>query len=253
MRRLFAAAVCITLFAFTCNHLASQSVPGGAVFPTTGSPPPPDPHLVGHWLINEGGAATVALDSSGNGNNGAWQGSKVCGGSNYQGGYVFVYAGCLYDSTSTFINVGNASILNPTTGITLSVWVHGYNSNFNGFFISRDDATLGRSYAMGKTATAWNLQINGATIISLTQAINPLAWFHLCASGDSSSGYTLFLDGASIGTAAWTAPATATGPTYIGGRSYSGSPSFPEAQAEDARIYDNAQSCAAIYAAGPGV
>ena len=251
--------------AFTCllALLIGQTYPvpgpGRSAFGT----PPPSPTLVGKWLVNEGLAATVALDSSGNGNNATWAGTKVCTAlpSYYQGGYVLTYAGCTYDTPFAYINAGNASVLNPTTSLSLSAWVMFFSTPTNAAeheyqFITRDDAALGRSYNLGYvillgSTMSWEFAINGTNLIVYTNTPVGNAWHHICAT-TYTGGSKLYLDGTSVGTGAWAVPGTTTGPTEIGARSYSGFEDRFPGQIEDVRVYSGVADCAAIYAAGPG-
>lgn len=138
--------------------------------------------------------------------------------------------------STTYVDCGNGASLNPTGGLTLSAWIRTTKITFdtNGTFaVARDDNTLGRSYAMGViggASTNFTLQINGAPTIvagnwtTLGPGGGSLdnTWVHLLATGDPAGGYRLFCNGAKIGTGAWVAPATTTGKTTLGQRTYSG-------------------------------
>lgn len=128
----------------------------------------------------------------------------------------------------SYVNFGNSSLLNPTGPCTFAASLYATaNSDSNGVFvIGRDDATLGRSYAMGSLFDYFALQVNGTNVIVHGGAGSPPAislntWYRLVCVGDGTY-WTMYIDGAQVTQVAWLAPAATTGPTYIGGRSYSG-------------------------------
>lgn len=81
------------------------------------------PSPVGKWLVNEGGAATTALDSSGNGNNATWVGTQSCSGSYYTTGYVLPNAGCL-DGSTNYMTIPNGTALQFTGSGTMTAWIN---------------------------------------------------------------------------------------------------------------------------------
>jgi len=71
--------------------------------------------LVGWWKFDEG-TGTIAYDSSGNANNGGWQGATA-----YAAGKVGLYAGSF--NGASYVDAGNQTSLN-TPNITVVAWIY---------------------------------------------------------------------------------------------------------------------------------
>ncbi len=82
--------------------------------------------LAGYWPLNEG-SGSVAIDASGNGNNGAWSGTAIGnGGTYYTGGKVGAYGGD-FDGSTDYVNIPNAASLDISgsgSHVTLMAWVY---------------------------------------------------------------------------------------------------------------------------------
>ena len=219
---------------------------------------PSNPNLVGWWPLNEGGAATTAIDKSGNGNTGTWYGTQSCTGSYYTTGLSpLVYAGC-FDGSTNSVNVGSSASLNPITAFTMSAWVKpsfsSTGSSGEHEIISRDDATLGRVYDLqynDNGSNGWAIWISPYIEAYYNAPVVAGTWYHICVSGTATGGGGLYLNGVQEAAPTVFTMSSSTGPTEIGARSYSGYPSPWAGDIEDARIYNDMESCPAIYAAGP--
>jgi len=82
----------------------------------TGRPSEPGAvELVGYWQLNEGSGST-ASDSSGNGNDGTVVGASWTTSADGSGALSF-------DGEDDYVEVPNATSLNPASGLTLEAWV----------------------------------------------------------------------------------------------------------------------------------
>ncbi|HSV98843.1 MAG TPA: hypothetical protein VLI39_01625 [Sedimentisphaerales bacterium] len=76
----------------------------------------PPEGLIAHWAFDEE-SGNVAVDSSGNGNDGAIRG-------NPQWATGMVGGALDFDGNGDFIDCGNSPIFNVTDALTLGVWVN---------------------------------------------------------------------------------------------------------------------------------
>ena len=142
-------------------------------------------------------------------------------------------------ASSHFLTCGNSSTLNPTAGISISAWVSHTGTGTGEYYaVARDDNTLGRSYAFGRTGDTWQLQMNGGVAVSFTKTISAGTLQHIAVTGDSSTGYRLYIDGLLVATGAWFVPNATTGITTIGKRTYAGFESYWDGTIDDV-IFDN--------------
>jgi len=155
-----------------------------------------------------------------------------------------------FDGSNDYVDCGNNAAINPTSGIAASAWVFpASSSSVQVWVIARDDATLGRAFAFGprfnSDSKLW-LQINGASTLIGNSAVAKNTWSHVAFSGRPSSGYVIYLNGIADGTASWTAPASTTGSTTIGSRTYAGSNGYFTGRIDDAAIYNRALTAGEI-------
>jgi prepilin-type N-terminal cleavage/methylation domain-containing protein len=219
-----------------------------------------DTSLVGYWPLDEGSGSTSGIstttDQSGNGNTGTWYGTAVgANGTYYAAGQVGPWGG-IFDGGTTYVNMGNSSVLNPTNAITLAGWVNpsGAGSG-SAWFFARDDNTLGRSYALGYynlSPTGWTLQVNGTNTVGCG-AVATSTWSYIVVTGSPSAGWIMYKNGTACSTHVWVAPNITTGSTTIGERTLVGQQGWWPGQIDDVRIYNRALSAAeiqALYAGG---
>lgn len=166
------------------------------------------------------GSGTTAFDISGYRNDGlfngtlAWQGGQSgwCVGG-FSGGAT----------TTTYIDCGNAAIMNPTGPFTLACWVFMTSSAASSnWFLTRDDNTLGRAYTLGIAGATLqiSLQINGAVKLGGGNTISLNTWTHIAVAGDPNVGYTGYINAVPSSTGTWTAPNVTTGNTNVGRRTF---------------------------------
>jgi hypothetical protein len=160
--------------------------------------------------------------------------------------------GSAFNGTSTFLDCGNAAALNPTTAFTFAAWVMTTTIGTTEWFLARDDNTLGRAFALGCDFGTWTLQINGGAAITFGgAAINTV--YHIAVTGSAGAGLTLYVNGGSVATAAWTGPASTTGSTTIGKRTFSGFENFWNGTIDDVIIWPSVLTptqIAGVYNAG---
>ena len=191
--------------------------------------------LVGAWCPSLGATAGTLLDRAGRNNHGTLTNMDPATDWVQSGG-----RGALdFDGVNDFVSLGNSASLNPTTAISLACWVR-YSASVAIWCIGRDDATLGRSFALGVRASSdrvLSLQINGTQTIASSLAVPQNTWTHLAITGSPGIGYRAYQDGVQTGSATWGAPASTTGSTTIGARTYAGSQGYWAGQIDDAGIW----------------
>ncbi len=155
--------------------------------------------LVGYWPFDEGGG-TVANDTSGNGNNGTWNGTGV----HYAAGKVGPYAASFNGSTD-YIDVGS---IKPSE-ITIAVWLDQSASQAAVCnLVSRGNLNNGSGYFLeaAPTGISFNASYGGGGYqYDAIGAINPgiNKWGYVVATA-SSAGIKLYINGVLNGTAART-------------------------------------------------
>jgi prepilin-type N-terminal cleavage/methylation domain-containing protein len=196
--------------------------------------------LVGWWTFDEGSGATTSTDSSGNNNNGAWNGSGI----HYAAGKVGAWAG-QFNGTDDYVSVLNGSTLfSGQSTVSVSFWIKPGPYNLRSII---NVGSSGNPFSIennGASSPAWIFfNNNNAPSMSLTQSV----WTHLIAVFDRGTvkGYKdgLLVDtktnnGSSLG--------TATGNLEFGRMLWTSS--FTYMTFDDVRIYNRALSAAEISA-----
>lgn len=196
--------------------------------------------LVGYWNFNEN-TGTTAADSAGS-NTGTLTGSPTWTTGHLGSGISF--------GTGKYVNVGNSSTLNPTTGMTISAWVR--FTNFTGtqaenWIVGRDQSG-GRSYAFGVDGAGnLTIQINGNAIPGPSGSLSTNTWYLITVTGDASSGWKIYRNNVQQGSAGtWVAPNSSATATNIGRRSYSGYEGYGNFIIDEVRIYNRALSASEV-------
>ncbi len=203
---------------------------------------------VGWWKFDEGtGSSTVAYDSSGNGNNGAIYGASSTAGK--------INSALSFNGTSDYVDVGNSSVLRPTTAVTLELWAKpgatgeylvsmpylpGWSSPFFGYTVY---------YEQTQQRVYFAINIGGVENSFYTAANSALIgqWYHivLAFNGTTLKGYINGVEvksQAAVGSIAYSgSPKLA-----IGSRSIESPGEFGNATIDDVRIYNYARSASEI-------
>ena len=181
--------------------ITNAKVAGSIDFMTKISNPPAlpsDEHLVGYWALDDG-SGMVAVDGSGNGNNGTlvnmenadWVDGKVGKCLSFNGVDESAHAG------STDIQWENLN------SFSVSVW-------FNAAAVTVDDTVLGGVNASGSSNAYFlrlmsnrtlSVLLEGATAVSINPAdtIEFGDWHHVVIVKDANTEARLYLDGVEIG------------------------------------------------------
>ena len=147
--------------------------------------------LVGWWRFDEG-SGTVANDSSGNGNNGIFNGDPQ---------WVVGYFGSAleFDGNDDWLDCGSDPSLDLTTW-TIAFWLKvNQNKNYNGFIIKGNDADENYE-VLGFEDGSFHFPIqhtDGSRTYVNTDAgvIVPDEWAHFAYSYDSSQGRRMYKNG----------------------------------------------------------
>jgi len=147
--------------------------------------------LVGWWRFDEG-SGTIANDSSGNGNDGTFNGDPQW--------VVGYFGGALeFDGTDDWLDCGNDPSLDLTTW-TITFWLKvNENKNYNGFIIKGDDVTENYE-VLGFADGSFHFPIahtDGSRTYINTAAgvIVPDEWAHFAYSYDAAQGRRFYKNG----------------------------------------------------------
>ncbi|MCH8219545.1 MAG: hypothetical protein IH892_22560, partial [Planctomycetes bacterium] len=200
-----------------------------------------DPSLVGWWRLDEGGG-TVAIDSSGTGNNG-----ELMGGPQYVAG---ILRGALeFNGTDQFVEVPHAPILTVDTEVTVMCWFNtgraggGTGDNWQGLIAKSNGP---RSYSLyTRINNVFHFSV-GASFVgsSSTGTFTLNEWTHVAAQVvDGHHQYYINGEDAGTGGAGTILPGAAdTGPVYIGRTAEGLAARAFLGMIDDARIYTRALS-----------
>ena len=178
-----------------------------------------------------------ASDASGNGNDGTVYGPVLS--DDLQGRSDRSYQ---YDGVDDYIDLGNSDDLNPTTAMTVSIWVFPNSTNSYQWVLGRDDDTNGRAYAFGiyynGSNYVANFQINGNPTFRGNLTLDLNSWNHIVYTGSASDKWRVYINGEYDGSAAWESPNSVTANTWVGARTYTGAENYFGGKIDDLRIYN---------------
>jgi Concanavalin A-like lectin/glucanases superfamily len=199
----YSSATSVLVTASGTLQLSTGSAVGGACYTNVSS-------ILGDWPLNEGGSGAVANDMSGNGYNGAWNGTQIGNGgtSYYTTGNNQAYAG-------DFNGTDDAVVLTNFTGggfktFTVAFWVKTTNTATNGTYWQRP--TLFGKASSGGASGDFGIVTNNGYIgfwtglnsggdnsyLSASTKVNNGNWHFIAVSNDGASS-TLYVDGAALG------------------------------------------------------
>lgn len=199
--------------------------------------------LAMHLKFNEAGG-TIAADATGNNNNGSLNnGAVFTVGKN--GNSVSL------SGSNQYLTVNNSSLLNPTSAITLSVWIKANSLSGNRVIFKKQ--SWGASYELAVYGGLLTFTLNGPGSVSIA-APSTGAW-HLITATYDGSAKKIYVDGTlSISQAASGAIGTNGEAVMIG--TSGGWENYFSGLLDDARIYNRALSLTdvqALYNSGAGV
>jgi len=163
-------------------------------------------NAVGIWNFNEGTGATIAIDMSGNNNNG------VIHGTSYE---CLIHdtpnnEGCSldFDGGSDYVDCGSKASLNNISGeITIQAWVYPRNTSANEYIVSNTGNTASENgYGLKIDSnnkamfTVWNTSshiVTGTTDVVLDK------WHHIVTTFNGKE-LKIYLDGKEDATSSWT-------------------------------------------------
>ncbi|MBN2133856.1 MAG: LamG domain-containing protein [Sedimentisphaerales bacterium] len=211
--------------------------------------------LVAHWRLDET-SGNVAVDDSGNGNDGTLRGDPQWVAGRIGGALEF-------DGTGDYVDCGNDAIFDITEEITLAVWVNA-NDMLNGehnHWLGKGDNTYAIKHQSGNNIEFFIYDGDWHSI-NYTTDIGSLngEWHHMAGTFDGTE-MKLYIDGEEADTLAFSGSiGTATHNVTMGENSQA-TGRFFDGMLDDARIYDEALSAEEIagvmmaepvpYALGP--
>jgi alpha-L-arabinofuranosidase len=215
----------------------------GGTIPTVPSP-------AAHWTFDEG-TGTTAADSSGNGHT-----ATLGAGVSWAPGNVGLHA-IGVTGTSTGVITATGPVVNTAGSFTASAWVNlaslsGYQTVVSiagttvaGFFLQLRGDT--GTFAFSRLSSDAD---GPATFVSAPTAPVIGTWYHIVGVDDASAGtLTLYVDGQSVGSTAYTAGWVANGNTLIGHGFYSGGQvDYVNGSIDDVELFASALSAAQVAA-----
>jgi len=207
-----------------------------------------DPSLVGWWRLDDGGG-TTAIDSSGNGNDGALMGDP-------QWALGRISGALLFDGTDDYVEVPHADILTVDNEVTVMAWINASQHEVPGAgyqgIIAKGNGP--RSYSLYTTAAGvmhFSTGPSGGFIGSTSSAQVPLnEWVHVCAQV-INGGHQYYVNGEDGGSggAGATLPGTQDTGTVLIGRTQEGANRSFGGLIDDARVYNRGLSQEEIQSA----
>lgn len=194
------------------------------------------PGPIGYWKLDEGTGSTVA-DSSGNGNNGTWNGT----GSVHWANGKYGKAGN-FNGTDDYIGLTNPILTTKASAFTISMWVF-LPTGFSSRWIGGREHNIILEYTGG--AYGFKFTGGGNNYFAPATPIDN-SWHYLTVSYDSSSQkYAIYIDGFGSGS-------TVTDPTNydfntsgtfdLGRVAFSPTPTYSAIKIDDVRIYNYVQT-----------
>lgn len=204
---------------------------------------------VGRWDFEEG-SGTSARDTSGNANNGTWNGTGYHSAPGHAG-----KAG-KFNGSDDYIGLGQPSNLNfvgQTNAFTIAAWIKTAGSaSSNMQIVAKADNSIGQ-YQLIVLTTGVIAAVVGDTSSQSTTTVNDNKWHHVAVTVPAAStGLQIYIDGKlesfSLGTGG-IGTTTNAKDVLIGARraaSNSDSATLFPGQIDDVRIYNYARSAAQI-------
>jgi len=203
---------------------------------------------VAHWTFDEG-AGTVALDSSGNGNDGIFVGDPqwVDG----------VIGGALEFNGDDYLDCGNGPSLQIQDAITISFWfnVDAFQNTWEGFLAKGDN-----SYRVSRgpgTGDATHMGISGTSAgdgngwFNGNSIVTGGVWHHFAGTYDGAEG-RIYIDGVLDATSPGTGQINISDYNFYIGENAQATGRFLHGILDDVRIYNQALSQAEIRVAMKG-
>ncbi len=197
----------------------------------------PPEGLIAYWAFDEG-AGNVALDSSGNGNNGTIQGNPQ---------WVTGQIGSAldFDGDGDFVDCGNDAIFDVTEELTIAVWVNlrSIPGDWRAIIAKGDDAwRLATNGAAQTMDFAWTGSSRNYMNVASTTALSFNEWYHVCGVYSNADGGRIYVDGTDEAFVADTGGiTTGTYPVYIGDNSQN-TGRFWDGLIDDLQVYARALS-----------
>jgi len=204
---------------------------------------------VGWWKLNEG-TGTVIRDSSGYGNNGAWNGTASGASGYYSAGHNQQWAG-YFDGSTDFDFMGAPSVVS-STALTLSAWINLSSLNIQQDVLSRYTTS---SSDMLEISSTNGIRVDfilsgGAANFTYTTPLTAGVWHHLVATYNGAI-VALYVDGQLAQTLPGSGSFVNTQSWYMG--QLGNGLRFFHGSIQDVRIYNRALSAAEVaqmYSAG---
>jgi len=197
----------------------------------------PPAGLTAHWAFDDG-AGNVAVDSSGNGNDGA-----INGDPQWVTGQI---GGALdFDADGDFIDCGNDAIFDVTDELTLAVWVNlrSIPGDWRAVAAKGDDAWRLANNGSAQTMDfAWTGSSRNYMNVASTTALPFNEWHHVCGVYSIVDGGRIYIDGIEEAFVADTEGiTTGTFPVYIGNNPQN-TDRFWDGLIDDLQLYKRALS-----------
>lgn len=219
---------------------AAENVSGAgnalSVTTTSSSVPPSGDVTAGllmHLKLDET-TVSAALDATPNGNNASSSGGPAFGAGKLNNAITL-------NGSTQYLTVNNSATLNPTSGITLSMWVNG--ADFGGNKVILKKRHWSPAYDFSMYGGQLTFSLNGVGSVS-TPVPTTNAW-HLVTGTYDGSTMKIYVDGTAVTSSAKTgAIATVGEPVVIG--SSGGFENYFNGKLDDIRLYGRGLSASEV-------
>jgi hypothetical protein len=207
--------------------------------------------LVGYWNFDEG-SGTIAYDSSGNGNSGAIYGATWIGG-RYGNGLNF-------DGISDYVDVGNSTILNPASAMSISAWI--FLESYAGVgegqrtIVERRKYDVIHSYQFmifpagdcREGHVRFSLWSSGIeNVVDSVDAVTLNQWYHIVATYDGTNA-KIYINGVQNAIASLSGSIDSTNLKTLIGAGDQGTTNFFNGTIDEVRIYNRALLAGEVWA-----
>lgn len=199
-----------------------------------------------YYRLGEQNQGTTALDSGGSGYNGTQTGGVTDG----EAGAIFddPDTAMLFDGATGFIALPSGLGVAGWTAISLEAWVKLSNTTYStGVDIIADDVPASSSNGVRLTISAHGAGLVFAigvgsghhTSLTVTAALSAGQWYHIVATWDGAT-MTLYLNGASVGSAARSGSIGTPADTFAIGYNPAAASNYLPATLDEVAVYNSA-------------
>ncbi len=168
-------------------------------------------HPVAYYRLDEPTGSTIAVDASGNGHNGVYEGNPLMGVT----GLVQGPDTAVNFNTTGDVRIANSSDLNFVgTTFTIEAWVSGISSGGN---LQRifDKVVAGATLGYGLDISNTQIRLLGSTNLEPLASFSPTATYHIVGVSDGAGSGSIYVNGSLLASGQYFSSTAYTGDAHI--------------------------------------